>query len=166
MKPLTALVLGACLLAVACGGPSLDDSITALQSSYDSGSYEQVLQEAPGILERCKSENAGDAQAWKVEKTRLLSLGKLGRGDEATDELARLDGEYQGKVKAELYAQVGNLVMNADEYTQAVTVLDAGAKKFVDKKAVFLPIIETCKTKATEAGDSAALDALKSLGYL
>ena len=166
MKPLTALLIGLCLLAAACGAPSLDQSITDLQASLDAGSYEQVLQEVPGLLERCKSENAGDATAWKVEKMRLLALGRLGRGDEATEELARLDGAYEGKVKAQLYAQIGGYVMDADEYTQAVTVLDAGAKKFADKKDVFMPIIETCKTRATEAGDSAALAQLKSLGYL
>ncbi len=166
MKSLTALVLGVCLLAAACGAPSLDDALTGLQTSYDAGSFEQVLQEAPGLLERCKSENAGDAKAWKVEKLRLLALGKLGRGDEAAEELARLDGAYSGKVKAELYAQVGGYVMDSGEYTQAVTVLDAGAKKYASKKDVFMPIIQTCSKLASDAGDNEATAKLKALGYL
>jgi len=166
MKTLIPLLLACGLLANACGSPSLDDSISALQGSYDAGSYETVLQDAPRLIERAGREVGGEAQAWKIEKIRLLALGKLGRGDEAAEELGRLTPVYPGRVKAELYAQIGGFVMDAGNYTQAVTVLDAGAKAFVDKQAVFEPLIKSCTKRATEAGDNTALDALKSLGYL
>ena len=71
-----------------------------------------------------------------------------------------------GKVKPELYAQVGTSVMDAGQFSQAITVLDAGARKYADKKGVFTPIIDTCAKRATEAGDSDSIAKLKSLGYL
>lgn len=166
MKILTSLLFGACLVLTACGSASLDDGIASLQASYDAGSYETVLQDAPGLLERAGRETGGEAKAWKIEKIRLLSMGQLGNGNEAAEEMARLSAIYPGKVKAELYAQIGGFVMDSGNYTQAVTVLDAGATAFADKKAVFMPIIATCTKRATEAGDDTAIAALKALGYL
>jgi hypothetical protein len=166
MKILTPFLLGGCLMLGACGSQSLDDGIAELQASYDAGSHENVLQGAPALLERTGREKSGEVKAWKIEKIRLLSLGKLGRGDEASEEMSRLSGTYQGKVKPELYAQIGGFVMDVGNYTQAVTVLDAGAKAFPEKRAVFTPLIATCTKRATEAGDNTALDALKALGYL
>ena len=160
------LALGIALLAIACGAPSVDDAIADLQASYDAGSHEAVLADAPGLVDRCQNEGAGEAKAWKVEKLRLLSLGKLGRGEDAATELERLDGAFAGKVKPQLYGQVGGFVTDAGNFVEAITVLDAGAKKYPDKSDVFLPIIDNCKERATAAGDNAALDALRSLGYL
>lgn len=73
---------------------------------------------------------------------------------------------YPDKIKAQLYAQIGGFVMDTGNYSEAVTVLDAGAKAFVSKKATFDPLIKSCTERAKAAGDNSALDALKSLGYL
>ena len=157
--------LALALLVTACGGAAtLDEKIDALQASYDGGSYEQVVADAPAL-----ATEAGDdaAKAWKVEKLHLLALGRLGRGADAAGTLERLDGAFPGKVKANLYGQVGGFVVDAGNALEAIDVLDAGAKKYPEMAdAVFKPYIEQCKEMATSAGDSEALAKLKSLGYL
>ena len=165
-NPLTAALLGLCLVAVGCGAPSVDDAIAELQASYNGGSYEAVVAAAPALAERCNSEGAGELKAWKVEKLGVLSLGKLGKGEDAAKALDRLDGAFSGKVKPELYGEIGGYVTDSGNYTEAITVLDAGAKKYPEKSALFTPFIDSCKTAATQAGDSAAIEKLKSLGYL
>jgi hypothetical protein len=167
MKTLIPFLLASCLIVSGCGSPTLDEGIRALQSAYDGGSYEMVLKDAPGLLEQAGLDPSGDtASAWKIQKIRLLSLGKLGKGDEAAEVLAGLTPVYPDKIKAQLYAQIGGFVMDTGNYSEAVTVLDAGAKAFVSKKATFDPLIKSCTERAKAAGDNSALDALKSLGYL
>ena len=166
MKTLSCLLLTASLALTACGAPPLDDAVAALQASFDGGSYAEVLEGAPAVLERCGAEEGGEAKAWKVEKLRVLALGKLGRGTEAAKDLTRLKAAYAGKVKAELYAQVGGYVTEAGEYTEAIAVLDAGVKAFPDKKAALTPQISDLSAKASAAGDDSAIAALKALGYL
>jgi len=165
--PTALLALGFGLLVASCSGAaSLDEQVEALQAAYDAGSHEQVVTDAGPLLARCQQEQAGEAKSWKVEKLRLLALGRLARGKEATSELARLSASYPDKVKAELYAQVGGYVEEAGNPAEAIDVLDAGLQKHPDMKAVFVPYIEKCKASATASGDDATIAKLKALGYL
>ena len=164
--PLRVALLGSSLLAIACGVPSVDDDITDLKAAFRFGAYEHVVERAPALVQRCKSEGAGEEKAWKVEKFRVLALGKLGKGEEVSEELIRLESAFGDQVTPGLYGRVGGYLTDSGNYLAAITVLDAGTKKFPDKSALFRRLLESCKERATSAGDSAAIKKLERLGDL
>jgi hypothetical protein len=165
IPPLVAL-MGSSLLAVACGVPSVDDDLADLKAAFRFGAYEHVVERAPALVQRCKSEGASEEKTWRAEKFRVLALGKLGKGEEVSEELNRLESAFGDKVTPEFYGRVGEYLTDSGNYLAAITVLDAGTKKFPDESALFRPFIESCKERATTAGDSVAVKKLESLGYL
>ncbi len=164
--PLLLALLGSSLLAFSCGVPSVDDAIADQMAAFKFGAYEHVVERAPALVQRCKSEGASEEKAWKVEKFRVLALGKLGKGEEVSEELIRLESAFGDQVTPGLYGRVGGYLTDSGSYLEAITVLDAGTKKFPDESALFRPFIKRCKKRATSAGDSAAIKKLESLGYL
>jgi hypothetical protein len=159
-------LLGSCLLAVACGVPSVDDAIADQMAAFKFGAYELVVERAPALVQRCNNEGVGEEKAFKVEKFRVLALGKLGKGEEVSEELIRLESAFGDLVTAGFYGRVGGDLTDSGSYLEAITVLDAGIQKFPDKSELFRPIIKRCKKRATSAGDSAAIKRLESFGDL
>ncbi len=164
------LLPAACLalvsLSAACGDASVDQQIADLQAAYDDKQYEVVTTEAVPLIARCKSEGVADNQLWRIEKLRLQATAMQGLGSDAVTLLEQLDKDYPGKVNVKLYTQIGDLIIRAENYTEAIAVLDAGKKKYPDLGDVFDPYIEQVKKKAEASGDDAALAALKALGYV
>lgn len=166
MTRLSWLLIAALLVAPACGQPSLDEEITALQQRYDKGDLSGVVATAPALLERAGSEGAGDAKAWRIEKLRLQALARQGKAEEALADLQRLDDSRPGKVDAALYLQVTQLVSDGGKLTEAVTVLHAGAERFPEAKEKFDVLAQQFAARAASEGDSEATAKLKALGYL
>ena len=164
--PLRVVLLGSSLMALACGVPSVDDAIADQMAAFKFGAYEHVVERAPALVQRCNSEGAGEEKAWKVEKFRVLALGKLGKGEEVSEELIRLESAFGDQVTPGLYGRVGGYLTDSGSYLEALTVLDAGIQRFPDKSALFRPFIKRCKKRATSAGDTAALKKLESFGDL
>lgn len=167
----TALAFALAVALAACGGAeTLDQAIAGLEDSYNAKDYAAVVTGAGPLLTRCESEGAPAADAWRVEKLRLQSLAKQGHGAKALEHLTRLEGEHDGKVDAKLYGQVGQFVMNASGYdnalSEAIDVLDAGAKKWPDKADFFKPQIEVLKERVLAGGSDADRAKLQQLGYL
>ena len=153
-------------LLSACGDATLDESIGALQDSYNGKAYAQVVSDAAPLLERCTAEKASPSSIWRVEKLRLQSVARLGEGTQALEHLERLDGEHPGKVDAKLYCQIGGFFTDTREYQGAIEIFDAGKNKYPDMAAVFAPQIEDLKQRVLEGGTDADKAKLQQLGYL
>jgi hypothetical protein len=163
---LTLLLALATCLGGCAGEPTLDEAIDGLQASYDAKDFDAVVGGADALVSRCEAEGADESRAWKVERLRVESLASLGKGDDTKTHLERLSGSFASRVDAKLYNKMGTLVEQANELIQAIDVYDAGAKRFPAQATIFKQRIEELKTRAMAAGDDAALDHLKSLGYL
>ena len=74
-------------LLSACGDTTLDESIAALQDSYNGKAYARVVSDAGPLLERCTAEKASPSSVWRVEKLRLQSVARLGEGARALEHL-------------------------------------------------------------------------------
>jgi len=161
-----ALLITVGALLSACGPASIDDSIAALQDSYNVKDYAAVVADAGPLLDRCASENAGSASVWRIEKLRLQSLGSQGEGTAVLAALETLDGAHPGKVNAQLYSQIGGFVMATKDYQGAILILDACKQKYPEMAAVFEPQIADLQKRVIEGGTDEDKAALKQLGYL
>ena len=168
MPRFAAVLALVCLAAlVGCGGEaSLDQSIDALQTSFNAKDFEAVVAAAGPLLERVQAEGGDASKAFRVEKLRLSAIARQGQGDLATEHLERLAGAYGAQVNAKLYNQVGSYVEEAGNLLEAVSVYDAGSKRFPANADAFKPRIEQLKEKATAAGDPETFARLKSPGSL
>ena len=160
-RPLfAALILSLC---VACGGSTLDDDVAGLKTSLESEDYAQVVADAPAVLERAKTESAGDATLWKIERYHIEALAGSGDGKAAVQAAATAGKSYAGKIDARFYVKLGDLARKAPEgMVAAVEVLDAGVKAFPERRDDFNNLIEAIKA----SGDEKANAALEALGYL
>lgn len=158
------ITLGALLSA--CGTATLDESVAALQDSYNAKDYAAVVAEAAPLLKRCDAEQAPSSSVWRIEKLRLQSLAWQGQGADALADLERLEADNGDKVNAKLYNLIGGFVTEAGNYQDAIVIFDAGKTKFPDMAALFAPKVEDLKQRVLEGGSDADRDALKQLGYL
>lgn len=166
-RPLASVALALAALLPACGGEqTLDQSIDALQASFDAKHFAQVVTVAEALVDRCATEGADASRVFRVEKLRVSALARQGKGDAATAELERLAGSYATQVNAKLYNQIGSYVEEAGNLLEAVSVYDAGVKRFPANAADFKPRIAQLKDRAEQAGDPETIAKLKSLGYL
>ena len=162
---LISLLLLAGLVFTSCGGASLDDLKTSAKAALASGDPVAALDAVDAGLKQAKVDGADKATIWSFEDLRLQALAKAGNADETVKELDRLAGDYGTQVTPALYTKLTSYVMETD-LLAAVSVLDAGAKKFTDDKAAFEALAGSLATKATESGDTEAMAKLKELGYL
>ena len=161
-----ALLITVGALLSACGPASLDDSIAALQDSYNAKDYAAVVADAGPLLERCAGEKASSSSVWRIEKLRLQALGSQGEGKQALAALETLDTAHPGKVNAKLYSQIGTFVMDKSNYQDAILILDACKQKYPEMASTFEPLIADLQKRVLEGGTDADKAALKQLGYL
>jgi hypothetical protein len=101
------------------------------------------------------------AKAWRFESLRLQGLAEGGKGAEVVAGLERLTGAYPTQINPALYRALADKLRAAGDGPGAVSVLDAGKKKYPDDPSFQAAIDELAKT-----GDPAEIEALKALGYL
>jgi hypothetical protein len=164
-RPSIAFALALTLL-IGCGEQTLDQAIDGLETSFNAQDYPAVVAAAEPLLQRGQAEGAEPGRLWRIEKLRVQAVARQGQGEQATQHLERLAGAYASQVNAKLYAQIGTFVEGAGNDLEAISVYDAGAKRFPDAASLFRPQIEALKERATATGDSESLARLKSLGYL
>lgn len=156
-----ALILPAC-----SGGATLDEAIDGLQVRFDAREFEAVVTDAEALLARCTAESADAAKTWRVERLAVSALARQGQGNAAAERLERLAPTYTAQINAKFYNQIAGYVEEAGNLTEAVSVCDAGAKRFPQNAPEFMPRIESLKERALASGDEATIAHLKSLGYL
>jgi hypothetical protein len=99
--------------------------------------------------------------AWRLE---LAALEGEARGGKTAEVLARLDRlaqAWSNQVTGSLYVQTAGQVKEAGDAAGAVSVLDAGAKRFPED-----PDIAQAIAQSKAAGTPEEIERLRSLGYV
>jgi hypothetical protein len=104
---------------------------------------------------------AEGATAWGLELAALEGEARGGRTDAAISRLERLAGAYPEQVRSALYVQTASHVKEGGDAPGAISVLDAGAKRFPDDEDIVLAI-----EQAKSSGSDAEIERLRSLGYV
>ncbi len=150
------LIATLCLFLIACGGASAEDHLTASQEAMAAGDYAKALVETETGL----GLSPDDKTRWRLELAGLEAMARAGNEQTATkiEALASAEGT---PVKCSHYVSTADQLKAASQGPQAITMLDAGLKRFPDcddaKKAIE-------QSKAT--ADDSEKSMLESLGYL
>lgn len=141
---------------VACG-QSPQDQLTAARASLASSDYAAAIETADAGL----AASPDDVTAWGLELVKLEALSRSGDGAGTVAQLSKLAEANAERLTASEYSGTAQLLRTADAKTEAIEVLDLGAKRFPDD-ATILKMIEDSKGSV----DPAELEMLKSLGYI
>ena len=143
-------------LLFACG-TNPQQHLESAQSSLASGSWDAAVTAAQEGL----NASPEDTIAWRLELAMLEAYARGGKADETVKQIEKLAGANADRVNGKLYVSTAGQLKEAGDATGAITVLDAGAKRYPTDGEI---------TKAIEAakstGDDAELEALRSLGYI
>lgn len=149
-------VAGLLWLLLACGaGPQ--DQLERARGHLAAGDYAEAAAAATRGLEA----GAEGSTAWRLE---LAALEGEARGGKTPEVLARLDrlGEaWSAQIRGSLYVQTAGQLKEAGDATGAISVLDAGAKRFPEDADIAQAIAQL---KAS--GSDAEIERLRSLGYV
>ena len=156
-------ILGSLLLLLAlssCGGPDPDQLTQAGRNQLAAGDFAAAAEsfdQALAALSDKNDKNYLNARMGRIEAWCEIDPGK------ARDDFLALAAE-SGKVTDRHFNQVGGRLGSAGNLTEAIAVLEVGKKSFPDSPHLE-KLVELLGKKA-EAGDPAALEALKGLGYV
>jgi len=154
--PRTVILALVCTLLASCGG-SPEDHLEKARGYLSGGDYAQAVAAADQGL----AAGADGAIAWRLE---LLALEGEARGGHAADAQARLERlaeRWTDQVTGALYVQTAGQIKDAGNGSEAISVLDAGAKRFPEDEDVARAIAQLQTT-----GSDDELDRLRSLGYV
>jgi len=156
------------VLLTACGSKSPQEVVDGIQAELNSGNFAAASTAAQAAL-GTEAIKADKALTWRVEKLRLDALAGEKQAAEILAGLTRLKTSNPAQVDAALYASLAGKLSQGHDYLGAIDVVHAGIEQFPDQKARFegeLKNLTAAATAASESGDNAALEKLRSLGYL
>jgi hypothetical protein len=104
---------------------------------------------------------AEGATAWRLELAALEGEARDGRVAEVLARLEHLATTQPAQVTGPLYVQTAGQVKEAGDAEGAISVLDAGAKRFPDDADIARAI-----TQLKLTGSDAEIERLRSLGYI
>jgi hypothetical protein len=144
-------------LLVACGaGP--EDELEKARTHLAAGAYA----EASAAAARGLAAGAEGATAWRLELAALEGEARGGKTADVLGRLARLaEGPLAAQVTGPLYVQTAGQLKEGGDPAGAISVLDAGAKRFPQDPDIARAIAQS---KAT--GTAAEMEQLRSLGYV
>jgi hypothetical protein len=163
MKSCLALAI-ALMLLPACGGAAdAQGLVDEAQAALTARDYDQAAVLAEKAALAAGTEGNVNLK-WRATGIKISALGRGGKGMEAASALEAAAMEFSDKVDARFYAKTIGEVQTGGDIEGALAVLEAGSKRFPDKKAEFDGAAQKLKTAG--AGDPEVLERLKALGYL
>ena len=146
------------LLALACG-KSASDYLEAAREELDGGQLDPAIADAGEGLRA----SPDDKTEWGLELVILEAYARSGRASETNAKLEELANKHPDRVKPALYVEKADQLKGAGKAAESIDTLHAGDKRFPDDAG-----IDAALDKATKesANDPAALERLKSLGYI
>lgn len=162
VKHVSALLLVLALVPVACDGAA--DPAKAADAAYaDLGrsDYPAALKK---FQEALKGMQPSDPQYMNLKLGEIEAWAYVDAA-KAKDEFLALAKSSPDKVTAKDYRKIASNLTSARKFDPAIAVLASGLEKFPQDESV-KKLGETIKAEATKAGDSAALDKLRGMGYL
>jgi hypothetical protein len=153
---LRAAALALVCLLLSCGA-SPDDALEQARARLADGDYAG----ATAAAARGLAAGAEGSTAWRLE---LAALEGEARGGSTASVLARLErlaGSWSAQVTGTLYVQTAGQLKEGGDAAGAISVLDAGARRFPQD-----PHIARALAQRKETGTSDELERLRSLGYV
>jgi predicted Zn-dependent protease len=145
------------LLALACG-KSASDHLDAAREDLDKSQYDPAIDDAGQGLQA----NPDDKTEWGLQNVLLESYARSGKATETKQKLEELATKHPDRMTPSMYSGSAQQLKDAGKGgAEQIEILDAGHKRFPDD-----PTISKMIREAAEAGDPAALERLKSLGYI
>jgi predicted Zn-dependent protease len=144
------------LLALACGA-SPQDHLESARKNLQSGQYDPAIQDAAEGLKA----NPDDKTAWGLQLAILEGYARSGKAAETKQKLDELSTAHPDRIKASDYSGAAQQLKDAGKTAESIEVLDAGHKRFPDDETISKAIRD-----AMQQGDPAALERLRSLGYI
>ncbi len=151
-----AAVLALLFTLISCSG-SPEDQLEKARGQLAGGDYAGAAATAGQGL----AAGAEGSTAWRLE---LVALEGEARDGSAADALARLDRlaeRWSDQVTGALYVQTAGQVKEAGGASDAISVLDAGARRFPEDEDIARTI-----TQLQQSGSDEELERLRSLGYV
>jgi predicted Zn-dependent protease len=144
------------LMLAACGvGP--EDQLETARGHLAQGAWA----EAAAAASKGLAAGPQGSTAWRLELTALEGEARGGRTADVLVRLERLAGSWPAQVSGPLYVQTAGQLREGGDPAGAISVLDAGAKRFPQDPGIAQAIAQS---KAT--GTAQELDRLRSLGYV
>ena len=149
-------------LAVACSGSAdpdqlTRDGVTALNSGKAEEAY-TLLDKAVAAMEPTNPKYGQAA----VNRCRALAHTGAAK---AKDEFLALAGAHSSIIEERDYEMVADTLRSRKKYEEAIGVLAAGMERFSESPRL-VALRDAMGKEAEASGDSAALDAIKGLGYV
>ena len=143
-------------LLTACGGGP-EAKLEQAKDALAKGAYDDALTAAAAGI----SGGAEGAVAWRPELASLEAEARGGKAPAVQARLERLASTKPEQVPASLYVQSAGQLKDGGDAVGAISVLDAGAKRFPTDSNLTRAI-----EQAKASGSAAELEHLRSLGYL
>jgi hypothetical protein len=159
-RPLLAALFLTAALTGCASGPSAEDLQKGVESAMAAKDYPGAVTKADEALKN-EAIAKDAAKAWRFESMRLQALADGGKGSDVAASLERLKGAYDKQVTPALYRSLADKLKIAGDGEGAITVLDAGLKRYPDDPS-FQKSIDDLKVN----GDPEEIERLKALGYL
>jgi hypothetical protein len=157
MNVLRPAALAAILTLLAACGSSPESQLEKARGHLASGDYA----DATAAAEQGLAAGPEGAVAWRLELAALEGEARRARTAEVLARLERLAGAWSEQVSGALYVQTAGQVKEGGDGPGAISVLDAGAKRFPEDGDI---------TRAIEqleaSGTDAEIERLRSLGYV
>ena len=144
------------LLALACG-KSASDHLEAARKDLDQGQFDPAIQDAEHGLQA----DPDDKTEWGLQLALLEAYARAGKAAETKQKLEELAAEHPDRIKSSDYSGSAQQLKDAGKAPEAIEVLDAGHKRFPDDSTITGEL-----EKSKQTTDPAALERLKSLGYI
>jgi predicted Zn-dependent protease len=143
-------------LLLGCG-VGAEERLESAQKNLQSGQYDPAIDDAGQGLQA----SPDDRTAWGLELVILEASARSGKAAETAAKLEQLATKHPDRVTPSLFSGSAQQLEDAGKTAEAIEILDAGLKRFPDD-----PTLASEVEKAKQAGDPAALERLKSLGYI
>jgi hypothetical protein len=151
------LIVVALFSLLAGCGASPEQQLEKAREQLASGAFAEAGAAAAEGL----AAGAEGATAWRLELVALEAEARAKNTEAALARLERLAGAWAKQVGGSLYVQTAGQLRDAGDAAGAISVLDAGAKRFPEDGDVAKAI-----TQAKAAGTAAELEQLRTLGYI
>jgi predicted Zn-dependent protease len=144
------------LLVLGCG-VSPEDRLESARKNLQAGQFDPAIGDAAQGLQATPD----DKTAWGLELVILEANARSGKAPETQAKLEELATKHPDRVTPSLYSGSAQQLKDAGKTGEAIEVLDAGLKRFPDDATLKSEV-----EKAKQTSDPAALERLKSLGYI
>lgn len=171
MKRLRA-TLGAVLavsLAVSCGGKDFTALVEGGRDDLQRGDAEPAIaqfEKALAMPREAEPTSLDEKARARAMRDLVVAYVQLGRSEQAHASFNKFVSAFPTRANLSAYTQLVAECQSAKRYTDAVHFLQAAIDRFPEQSGPLVAKMDELAAQAAQAGDSSALESLRSLGYV